>query len=123
MKSRFTYAIIGFCLMFLCMLVGGIVLICIPVQMQYPQYFMNSQNDLDYWYESDYLYINTGIGVFMTIIGFFGFMISCCFACAIRPEKTSDKLYNEEQEHLPQFAVQQNYPQFKPMPTIQDQMM
>ncbi|CAL6044033.1 Conserved_hypothetical protein [Hexamita inflata] len=122
MKSRFACVITGFCFMFLCMFVGGITVMCIPVDMEYPKYYMDSNNDLDYWYDSNFLYLNTGIGLFMMIVGFFGFLISCCFACAIRPEKKVQQQVQQEQlvQQPPtiQFAVQQNYPQVQYMPTI-----
>ncbi|CAL6068092.1 Hypothetical_protein [Hexamita inflata] len=124
MKSRFACVITGFCFMFLCMFACGITVMCIPVEIEYPRYYMDYNNDLDYWNYSNYLYIGTGIGLFMTILGFFDFLISCCFACAIRPEKSQGKAQVQEpvqeklvqQPPMIQYGVQPNYPQVQFMP-------
>ncbi|CAL5978482.1 Conserved_hypothetical protein [Hexamita inflata] len=130
MKSKFGCVITGFCFMFLVMFIGGIIIMLVPAEYEYPVYHTDYNNDLDYYYNYNYLYINTGIGLFMTILGFFGFLISCCVACAIRPEKTQVQVQVQQQiqqsEQLVQqppmiqYAVQQNYqqPQFQYMPTI-----
>ncbi|CAL6081187.1 Hypothetical_protein [Hexamita inflata] len=113
MKSKYSCLITGFCFMFLTLFIGGITIMCIPTEYDYPVY-RTDNNGLDYWYTSDSIYLNIGIGLFMTIVGLFGFLISCCFACALRPEKASEVSVKQQvvqQPQMIQYAGPQQYQQ------------
>ncbi|CAL6039501.1 Hypothetical_protein [Hexamita inflata] len=119
MKSKYSCVITGFCFMFLALFVGGITIMCIPTEYDYPVY-RTYNNDLSYWFTYGSIYLNIGIGLFMVIVGLFGFLISCCFACALRPEKVS-KVQEQvvlQQPQTMQFTSQQYQQQTQNIPTL-----
>ncbi|CAL5973121.1 Hypothetical_protein [Hexamita inflata] len=119
-KNKYCCVLTWFCLMFISMMVAGITLCCIQTTYEYPIYSEDRYGKLDYYMHYDYTTLYMGSGLTLAIVGFFGFIITCCFSCILG--KSSEVEY----EHVPNHTIPQHQyvtPQSYPIPQFQrDQM-
>ncbi|CAL6039983.1 Hypothetical_protein [Hexamita inflata] len=119
-KNPYCCVITWFCLFFLSMLIAGITLACIPIEYEYPIY-SEYYGNLSYYMSSNGVYENVGLGVTLSIVGLFGFIITICFSCILKKKTATttsetEPLFPKQTEVPPQMNYQQvQYQQPVPM--------
>ncbi|CAL6003109.1 Hypothetical_protein [Hexamita inflata] len=82
-KNEYCCVMFWFCILFLSLFGGGIGLSVVPIEVDRPIYRVyNGQLNIDYDRQFFYTYLD--VGVTLIIIGAFGFIITCCFACILK---------------------------------------
>ncbi|CAL6109145.1 Hypothetical_protein [Hexamita inflata] len=89
-KSPYCCVFTWFCLLFISMFTAGITLACIPNEVSYPIYSLQN-NNLSYSIFQYQIYQNVGVGVTLSLIGFFGFIIACCFSSVLKKVNNSSE--------------------------------
>ncbi|CAL5973105.1 Hypothetical_protein [Hexamita inflata] len=102
-KNKYCCVLTWFCFMFISMAVAGITLCCALPSYEYPVYSYDKYGSLVHEMHSDDFPLNMGSGLTLAIVGFFGFIIACCFSCIL--QKSSEVMY----EQVANQSVQQQY--------------
>lgn len=84
MMSKYSLTMIGVCALTAALFVGGAVIMFFPTNYAYLVYDMDASGKLVHSYEYADLYTNMGVGLFMAVLGFFGFAVACCLGCALK---------------------------------------
>ncbi|CAL6023794.1 Hypothetical_protein [Hexamita inflata] len=84
MMSKYSLTMIGVCALTAALFVGGAVIMLFPIGYNYLVYSTDTSGNLVYRYEDANLYPFIGVGLFMDILGFFGFAVACCLGCALK---------------------------------------
>ncbi|CAL5991650.1 Hypothetical_protein [Hexamita inflata] len=114
-KNQYCCVLTWFCILFISMFAAGITLACIPNEVSYPIY-SEWNNQLQYSMSYNYIYQNVGVGVTLSLVGFFGFIITCCFSCVLKKQNSSE---TQPLIQTPQFVHPQvNYPQMNHQPQM-----
>ncbi|CAL6003402.1 Hypothetical_protein [Hexamita inflata] len=120
-KNSYFCVITWFCLLFLSLLVAGVTLACIPIEYSYPIY--NEYNGYtSYYMSSNDVYQNVGLGVTLSIVGLFGFIITICFSCILK--KKTATITSETEPLFPkqtEVPAQMNYQQVQYQQPVQMQ--
>ncbi|CAL6085781.1 Hypothetical_protein [Hexamita inflata] len=109
-KNKYCCVLTWFSFMFISMTVAGISLCCVLPSYEYPVYSYDKYGSLVHDMHSDDFPLNMGSGLTLAIVGFFGFIITCCFFCIV--EKSSEVMYKQvaSQSVQKQYVQQQAYP-------------
>ncbi|CAL5973141.1 Hypothetical_protein [Hexamita inflata] len=113
-KNKYFWVLTWFCVMFISMMVAGITLCCIQTTYGFPIYSEDKQGKLDHYMHNDFITLYMGSGLTLAIVGFFGFIITCCFSCILGKsgEVTFEQVRNltmqPQQYPIPQFQADQN---------------
>ncbi|CAL5991656.1 Hypothetical_protein [Hexamita inflata] len=82
-KNKYCCLLTWVCIFFLSLLVAGITLSCIPTEFEYPVYSERNGN-LSHQYTYSMIYLNVGLGVTLSLVGLFGFIITICVSCILK---------------------------------------
>ncbi|CAL6012549.1 Hypothetical_protein [Hexamita inflata] len=85
-RNQYCCLLTWVCIFCLSLLVAGIILSIIPTQIEYPVYYEWNGN-LSYDYRYNYVYQNIGLGVTLSLVGAFGFIITICISCILKKKQ------------------------------------
>ncbi|CAL5988470.1 Hypothetical_protein [Hexamita inflata] len=68
------------------LLVAGITLSCTPEEIQYPVYY-EYNGTLSHQYNYTMYYLNVGLGMTLSLVGLFGFIITMCVYCILKKKQ------------------------------------
>ncbi|CAL5999996.1 Hypothetical_protein [Hexamita inflata] len=113
-KNNYCCVLTWFCLFFISLTSVGITLSCIPIKISFPVY-QTWNGELSHYYDNQYIYKNLALGVIVSVVGFFGFIITVCFACVLKKKSVPNNFDFVE-------PVQREYIQIPPQINYQQPM-